>query len=93
MALLSSAFLWRAGALYRVITIGQGVFYAAAAIGYLSTRWGLRLRIIYVPFYFVLANLAVLLAWVRWARGRHQYVWQKTERVMPTAEPANRPRI
>jgi cellulose synthase/poly-beta-1,6-N-acetylglucosamine synthase-like glycosyltransferase len=88
MALLSSAFLWRAAALYRVITIGQCVFYMAAATGYLLTHWGIRLRIVYIPFYFVFANLAVFLAWVRWARGKHQYAWQRTERTMRTAEPA-----
>jgi cellulose synthase/poly-beta-1,6-N-acetylglucosamine synthase-like glycosyltransferase len=88
MALLSSAFLWRAAALYRVITIGQCVFYMAAATGYLLTHWGIRMRIVYIPFYFVFANLAVFLAWVRWARGKHQYAWQRTERTMPTAEPA-----
>jgi cellulose synthase/poly-beta-1,6-N-acetylglucosamine synthase-like glycosyltransferase len=90
MALLSSAFLWRVAAVYRVITIGQGVFYGAAATGYVLARWGLRSRIVYVPFYFVFANLGVLLAWVRWARGKHQYAWQRTERMIPTAEPANR---
>jgi cellulose synthase/poly-beta-1,6-N-acetylglucosamine synthase-like glycosyltransferase len=92
VALLSSAILWRAAALYRVITIGQGVFYAAAATGYVLARRGLRLRIVYIPFYFVFANLGVLLAWVRWARRKHEYAWQRTERMMPTAEPTNLPR-
>jgi cellulose synthase/poly-beta-1,6-N-acetylglucosamine synthase-like glycosyltransferase len=87
MALLSSAFLWRAGALYRIITIGQGVFYAAAATGYVLARRGLRPRNVYVPFYFVFANLGVLLAWVRWALGMHQYAWQRTERVLPPSPP------
>jgi glycosyltransferase involved in cell wall biosynthesis len=90
MTLLSSAFLWRAAPLYRVITIGQGVFYATAATGYVLTRWGLRLRLVYLPFYFVFANLGVLLAWARWARRKHQYAWVRTERMMPTAEPGNR---
>jgi biofilm PGA synthesis N-glycosyltransferase PgaC len=91
MALLSSAFLWRAAALYGVITIGQCVFYGAAAAGYVFARWGLRPRIVYIPFYFVFANLGVFLAWVRWARGKHQYAWQRTERMIPVAEPANHP--
>jgi cellulose synthase/poly-beta-1,6-N-acetylglucosamine synthase-like glycosyltransferase len=89
MAALCSAFLWRAGALYRVIGIAQCVFYGAAIMGYIFARWGLRPRVVYLPFYFVFANLAVLLAWVRWARGKHQYAWQRTERILPTAEPAS----
>jgi hypothetical protein len=91
MALFSSAFLWRAAEFYRAIAVGQCAFYVAAATGYFCARSGLRLRIVYIPFYFVFANLGVLLAWVRWARGKHQYAWQRTERIMPTAEPANHP--
>ena len=88
MALFSSSFLWRAAPVYRVMTVGQGLFFTAAATGYVLALWGLRLRLIYLPFYFAFANLAVLLAWVRWARGEHEYAWQRTERMMPPAEPA-----
>jgi cellulose synthase/poly-beta-1,6-N-acetylglucosamine synthase-like glycosyltransferase len=91
MALLSSAILWRAGALYRVITIAQSAFYIAATTGYTCARRGLRVRFVYLPFYFVFANLGVLLAWIRWARKKHEYAWQRTERMMPTAEPTNLP--
>ena len=92
MALLFSAFLWEAAALYRVTAIGQCVFYVAAAAGCVLTRWGLRPRIFYIPFYFVLANLGVLLAWVRWARAKQPYVWQRTERMLPAVEPLNHSR-
>jgi hypothetical protein len=88
MSLLSSAFLWRAAPLYRVATIVQCGFYIAAATGYACARSGLRPRLVYLPFYFVFANLGVFLAWVRWARKKHQYAWQRTERMMPAAEPA-----
>jgi len=91
MALLSTPFLWRAAGFYRVITVGQCAFYVAAATGCLCACLGLRPRIVYIPFYFVFANLGVVLAWVRWARGKHQYAWQRTERMVPTAEPANHP--
>jgi len=91
IALLSSAFLWRAAALYRAATIGQCAFYVAAVTGYACARRGLRLRFVYLPFYFVFANLGVLLAWIRWARRKHEYAWQRTERMMPTAEPTDLP--
>ena len=89
MALLSSAILWRTAALYRVLTIVQCAFYIAAGTGYACARRGFRLWFVYLPFYFAFANLGVLLAWVRWARRKHQYAWQRTERTMPTAEPEN----
>jgi cellulose synthase/poly-beta-1,6-N-acetylglucosamine synthase-like glycosyltransferase len=88
IALASSAYLSRFMALFRLITVCQGVFYAAALAGYASTRWGKRWRVVYLPFYFVFANLGVLLGCVRWARGKHQYAWHRTDRIMPMAEAA-----
>jgi glycosyltransferase involved in cell wall biosynthesis len=84
LALLSSAYLSRTAALFRIITVCQGVFYAASITGYAFARCGLRWRVVYVPFYFAFANLGVFLAWIRWARGKHQYAWQRTERIAPT---------
>lgn len=83
MALLSSGFVWRAGPMYRVIAIAQWVFYFAAAVGCALARWGFRPRLVYTPFYFVFANVGVLLAWIRWARGERHSLWQHTVRTMP----------
>ena len=74
--------------MYGLSTICQVFFYGAAVVGYVFARRGLRLRIVYLPFYFTFANLGVFLAWIRWARGKHQYAWQRTERIMPPAAPA-----
>ena len=82
-AFLSSAFLWEDGATYRLLFFVQGVFYFAALLGFLLQRRGIRAKPFYQCFYFCLANLAVLLAWPRWARGKHQYTWEKTERALP----------
>lgn len=87
IALASATILWRFMGIYGLSTIGQGFFYGAAILGYAFARRGLRPQIVYLPFYFVFANLGVFLAWIRWARGNHQYAWQRTERIMPAAEP------
>jgi cellulose synthase/poly-beta-1,6-N-acetylglucosamine synthase-like glycosyltransferase len=84
-ALASSAYMSSAMGIYGLSTMIQAIFYFAAIMGYIFARWGIHLRIFYLPFYFVLANLAVLLAWARWARGKHQHAWQRTERILPTA--------
>ncbi|HXW14926.1 MAG TPA: glycosyltransferase [Terriglobia bacterium] len=88
IALASSTLLWRFMPLYGLIAVCQASFYGAAITGYLFARRGWRPRIVYLPFYFVFANLGVFLAWIRWARGKHQYAWQRTDRIMPTAGPA-----
>jgi glycosyltransferase involved in cell wall biosynthesis len=56
-------------------------FYAAAAAGLLSGAPALR-----IPAYFLRANTAVLLAWVRFARGERIALWNPSERVaLPAA--------
>ena len=91
VAFLLSAFLWNAGSVYRFVLLAQCVFYACAAVGFLLQRVGIRTRVFYVPFYFVFANLGVLLSWFRWARGKHQYAWQRTERILPQMKSAEGP--
>ena len=56
--LVSSVFLpdpWRAAAL-----AGQGVFYGAAGLGFLASRLGARASTLYLPYYFLVINLAGL---------------------------------
>jgi cellulose synthase/poly-beta-1,6-N-acetylglucosamine synthase-like glycosyltransferase len=89
LALAASLLLWRESSFYRVVSLAQLVFYAGATAGFLLERQHVRFRILYLPFYFSFANAAVLLAWVRWVRGKQQVTWQRTERIAPRAHPAS----
>jgi hypothetical protein len=71
-----------------VASVAQVVFYVAAIAGFLLERRHLRIRLLYLSFYFSFANTAVLLAWVRWGRGKPQSTWQRTERIVPRPQPA-----
>jgi cellulose synthase/poly-beta-1,6-N-acetylglucosamine synthase-like glycosyltransferase len=82
-AFVSACALWNAGLLYKVMVLGQGAFYAAALAGWVLAAVNIRVAVVYVPFYFVLANVAVLKSWARWMRGKQQYAWQRTERLLP----------
>jgi hypothetical protein len=87
-ALAGALLLWHEGSLlYRLLAIAQVAFYSSAIIGFLLERRQARLKILYFPFYFCFANLAVLLAWTRWVRGTQQYTWQRAERMLPTVQP------
>src|SRR5712691_379262 len=91
-AFLSSAFLLKNGFAYRFFVLAQAVFYLAAFAGFLLQQARVRAKPFYVPFYFCFANLAVLLAWIRWARRKHQYAWVRTERILPAAQSAENAR-
>lgn len=86
-SLFLSLLLWNAGTLYRVITLVQCLFYMAAGAGLVAERYGIRFRILYVPFYFVFANAAVLLAWMYCFQGRTYSIWSRTERILPHSPP------
>jgi cellulose synthase/poly-beta-1,6-N-acetylglucosamine synthase-like glycosyltransferase len=74
--LLVSPFVWLQGAIYNTAVLGQLAFYglAALALPLEGTRVG-RLKILRIPFYFCMVNLASLIAAINVARGRQIKVW------------------
>ena len=91
-AFVASLALWNTGTFDRAVVAGQAAFYAAALAGWLLALGNIRISAFYVPFYFVLANFAVLKSWGRWVRGKQQYTWQRTERLLPVVESLERQR-
>ncbi len=68
--------LWRRGALYKMATAGQAALYGAAVTGSLIERRGTRVpRVLAFPYYFVLVNLASLIAAINLIRGRRIARW------------------
>jgi hypothetical protein len=54
----------------------QILFYLLAFAGWLLERMDLRLSILAMPLYFVLANLACLLAFYKFLRGETFAQWE-----------------
>jgi cellulose synthase/poly-beta-1,6-N-acetylglucosamine synthase-like glycosyltransferase len=73
-AFLANALLVSESLLYTATFGAQIGFYAAVAGGWTGSR---NLRI---PFFFFLANLAILMAWFRYARGERMVAWSPSER-------------
>ena len=78
-ALISNVFLIGESAWYGFTLSVQVAFYAAAAAGWTGAH---ALRI---PMFFVVANLGVLAAWIRYAKGERIASWSPSQRV--TAPP------
>jgi glycosyltransferase involved in cell wall biosynthesis len=76
VAAASSAWLASESPLYGAAALAQGGFYAAAVAG---RRTGSRL--LRIPAFFVVSNLAVLIAWLRFVRGDRITTWTPSERV------------
>jgi hypothetical protein len=73
-ALVSNVLLATQSGWYATLLGAQAGFYAAVAGGWTGSR---RLRI---PYFFFLANLAILMAWFRYARGERMVAWNPSER-------------
>jgi hypothetical protein len=72
----SSLALARVSRFYALAALAQVCFYAAALAGWLVERMGLRVRLLALPQYFVLANLASVLAFWQFARGERYARWE-----------------
>jgi hypothetical protein len=52
------------------------LFYLGAFAGWLLERLGLRSSLLIIPLYFVLANLASVIAFYRFIRGERFATWE-----------------
>lgn len=63
--------------LYRPLLLGQLGIYALGLMGYRDARRGRAAGLAYAVFYFLLANLAAIAGFLRYARGRQPVTWRK----------------
>jgi cellulose synthase/poly-beta-1,6-N-acetylglucosamine synthase-like glycosyltransferase len=80
--LLASIVLAPGSLFYAVALVAQLSFYLAAFFGWVLERSGARVRLLALPQYFVLANLASLVAFYKFLRGERYARWE------PIREPA-----
>lgn len=65
---------------YQLILALQVVFYLAALLGWWLQTQKLKLKVLFVPYYFVVMNLSVFLGFWRFIKGRQSVVWEKAKR-------------
>ena len=84
--------LWNRGIVYNMAAILQGGLYTGALLGYLSrhARAG-RNKLLALPFYFVLVNLASMIAVINLLRGRRIDLWEPTHNLGPLASVSSNP--
>lgn len=75
---VANLFLWNG--LYAWTLAAQGVFYASALLSFVLRRYGVHLRILSVPHYFVVGNIAALQGWAKVLGGRELTRWETVDR-------------
>lgn len=72
----SSAVLATNSLFYRMLFASQGLGYLCAACSWLLEQVGVRSRVLALPHYFVLANLASMIALFQFVRGERYARWE-----------------
>ncbi|MFH1868334.1 MAG: glycosyltransferase family 2 protein [Candidatus Omnitrophota bacterium] len=63
------------GDFFKSIFIMQALFYIVAFIGALLESLNIHIKYLYVPYYFCLSNLAVMMGFFRFVTGKHSIRW------------------
>jgi hypothetical protein len=85
--LIASAALATRSLFYAAALAGQLLFYAAALAGWLVERAGARMRLLSLPAYFVLANLACVIAFFKFIGGERYARWEPIREPVAVANP------
>jgi cellulose synthase/poly-beta-1,6-N-acetylglucosamine synthase-like glycosyltransferase len=82
LCLISDALLvyHGAGSFYIVVLLVQIVFYALALVGWLFARRNLKIKVLYIPYYFLFMNLSVFIGFCRYLKGNQTQLWEKAVR-------------
>lgn len=73
-------FLWNTHWIYQLLLIGQIAFYSAALVGYYLENRRIRLKLLFIPFYFCMMNYAVILGLIRFLNKSQKGMWEKAVR-------------
>ncbi|MBW4890931.1 glycosyltransferase family 2 protein [Mucilaginibacter sp. HMF5004] len=65
---------------YQILFVAQIMFYLMAFLGFILEKRELRIKILFIPYYFCVMNYAVLAGIIRYYRKNQSAVWEKAER-------------
>ena len=86
MLFISSLVLASRSRFFALILVLQLAGYVVALVGYLLERAGLRSGLISLPHYFLLANLAAVVAFYEFVRGERYAKWEPIRQSAPAEE-------
>jgi biofilm PGA synthesis N-glycosyltransferase PgaC len=67
-------------AFYQLLLAAQILFYAMAILGFVLEKRELRVKILFIPYYFCVMNYAVLAGIIRYFKKSQSAVWEKAAR-------------
>ena len=65
---------------YQLLFVGQIVFYSLAIVGSILEQKEIRLKILYIPYYFFIMHYAVFAGLIRHLKGNQSALWERAKR-------------
>ncbi len=59
---------------------GQIIFYIAALLGWFLENRSIKIKILFIPYYFFIMNLSVYLGFARYIKGNQSVKWERAQR-------------
>lgn len=66
--------------LYTMLMAGQFVFYLLAITGWYFANRKIKVKILFIPYYFFIMNYAVILGFFRYLKGSQSAAWERSKR-------------
>ncbi len=76
LALFANLYLAFEGGIYLIMLIAQLIAYGMAFAGWQADRFNRASRILAIPYYFVLVNVATVAAFIKFMTGESHVVWE-----------------
>lgn len=73
-------FLIEQSPLYEGLFYLQILFYAMALLGWFLENRSIKLKVLFVPYYFLMMNYAVFAGFFRWLKGSQKATWERAKR-------------
>lgn len=65
---------------YQILFAGQALFYSLAIVGWILEQKEIRLKILYIPYYFFIMHYAVFAGLLRYFKGNQSALWERAKR-------------
>lgn len=79
-AFVSIIFLAGKGWLYDTLMAGELLFALLAFAGYSLRNGETKIKVLFIPYYFLYMHYCVVLGWIKYFRGKQQVTWEKSKR-------------
>lgn len=66
--------------IYQFLLGGQILFYCLALIGFIFEKYQLKIKVVFIPYYFCVMNYAILAGMLRYFRKNQSAAWEKAKR-------------